>query len=89
MRLIREALSVLPRHQREVVELVAWSELTLDEAAGVLGISIGTVKSRLAQARARLVGDPVHPAVGRAPMNLVLPPDRRLEDGDAMLDRIA
>lgn len=54
MRLIRDALAVLPANQRDVVELVAWSELSMAEAAGALGVSIGTVKSRLARARARL-----------------------------------
>lgn len=54
MHLIREALAVLPAHQRDVVELVAWSELSLQETAAALGISVGTVKSRLARARARL-----------------------------------
>lgn len=54
MRAIRQALSVLPRHQRDVVELVAFAELSMAEAAAALGVSPGTVKSRLARARSRL-----------------------------------
>jgi RNA polymerase sigma-70 factor (ECF subfamily) len=51
---IRRALSALPADQRDVVELVAWSELSLAEAAAVLGVPLGTVKSRLSRARERL-----------------------------------
>lgn len=51
---IREAMAQLPRHQRDVVELVAWSELSLIETAEVLQVPVGTVKSRLFRARQRL-----------------------------------
>jgi RNA polymerase sigma factor (sigma-70 family) len=44
----------LPRRDQEVLALCAWSELTYQEAATVLGIPVGTVRSRLARARARL-----------------------------------
>jgi RNA polymerase sigma factor (sigma-70 family) len=44
----------LPRRDQEVLELCAWSGLTYHEAATVLGIPVGTVRSRLARARARL-----------------------------------
>lgn len=54
MRAIQQALAVLPRHQRDVVELVAFADLSMTEAAAALGISPGTVKSRLARARSRL-----------------------------------
>jgi RNA polymerase sigma factor (sigma-70 family) len=54
MAVIRQALAALPANQRDVVELVAWSGLSLAEAAAVLKISVGTVKSRLSRARARL-----------------------------------
>ena len=53
-RLIRQALLVLPPRQREVAGLVAWSELSMAATAAVLGVSVGTVKSRLSRARARL-----------------------------------
>jgi RNA polymerase sigma-70 factor (ECF subfamily) len=44
----------LPRRDQEVLTLCAWSELTYQEAATVLGVPVGTVRSRLARARARL-----------------------------------
>jgi predicted DNA-binding protein (UPF0251 family) len=37
-----------------VLALCAWSELTYQEAATVLDIPVGTVRSRLARARDRL-----------------------------------
>ncbi|HZV72354.1 MAG TPA: RNA polymerase sigma factor [Conexibacter sp.] len=57
MRRLREAsgaLHDLPRREREVLALVAWGELTYEETAAALGVPIGTVRSRLARARARL-----------------------------------
>jgi RNA polymerase sigma-70 factor (ECF subfamily) len=53
---LRRALAKVPADQREVVELVAWSGCTMAEAAQVLGVPEGTVKSRLARARRRLAG---------------------------------
>ena len=44
----------LPPRDQEVLALCAWSELTYQEAATVLDIPVGTVRSRLARARARL-----------------------------------
>ena len=55
MREIRTLLDTLPRGQRELVELVAWADLTQTEAAEILHIPAGTAKSRLSRARARLV----------------------------------
>jgi RNA polymerase sigma-70 factor (ECF subfamily) len=54
MAVIRQALAALPANQRDVVELVAWSGLSLADTAAALKISVGTVKSRLSRARARL-----------------------------------
>lgn len=59
MRAIRAALAVLPASQRDVVELVAWADLTMAEAAVTLHVSVGTVKSRLARARTRLASTPI------------------------------
>jgi len=56
---IRKALRRLPRSQREVIELVIWAELSLAEAAEVLGVPVGTVKSRLKRARDRLLTTPL------------------------------
>ena len=48
------AIRRLPPDQREVLLLVALEEMSYDEAAGALGIPIGTVMSRLARAREKL-----------------------------------
>jgi RNA polymerase sigma factor (sigma-70 family) len=48
------ALSSLPRGDRDVLLLVAWSDMTYEEAARALGIPVGTVKSRLNRARRKV-----------------------------------
>lgn len=53
---IRRILDKLPAKQREVIELVVWSECSMTEAARALGVPEGTVKSRLARARGTLAG---------------------------------
>jgi RNA polymerase sigma-70 factor (ECF subfamily) len=56
-RLMRRALTLLarlPRREQEVFALCAWFELSYDDAALALEIPTGTVRSRLARARARL-----------------------------------
>lgn len=54
MREFLGALQVLPPEQREALILVGASGLSYEEAAGVIGTRIGTVKSRVSRARARL-----------------------------------
>ena len=54
MSTVCRALAKLPRHERETLELVVWSGLTMAEAASALGIAEGTVKARLHRARRRL-----------------------------------
>jgi RNA polymerase sigma factor (sigma-70 family) len=49
-----EAIRQLPRREREVLALLAWSDLSYGEIGEALGLPIGTVRSRLARARARL-----------------------------------
>lgn len=49
-----EAIRRLPRREREVLALLAWSDLSYGEIAEALGLPVGTVRSRLARARARL-----------------------------------
>lgn len=48
------ALAQLPDDQREAVVLVGAAGLSYDEAAEVLSVATGTVKSRVSRARARL-----------------------------------
>jgi RNA polymerase sigma factor (sigma-70 family) len=49
-----EALAALSPGDRDVVVLVAWEELTYEEAAAALDIPLGTVRSRLNRARRSL-----------------------------------
>ena len=51
---LQVALSRVPEEQREVLLLVGLEQMTYEETAGVLGIPIGTVMSRLSRARERL-----------------------------------
>ncbi|MFF6913781.1 sigma-70 family RNA polymerase sigma factor [Streptomyces sp. NPDC012466] len=51
---LREAVRALPEHLREVLGLVLVEELAYPEVAAVLGIPVGTVKSRMSHARRRL-----------------------------------
>jgi RNA polymerase sigma-70 factor, ECF subfamily len=51
---VRRALSLIPVVQREAVELVVWSHCSMAEAAGALGVPVGTLKSRLHRARQSL-----------------------------------
>jgi RNA polymerase sigma factor (sigma-70 family) len=54
MREVLAAVDALPAHEREVLGLVAWAGLTYDQAAAALDVPVGTVRSRLSRARARL-----------------------------------
>ena len=47
-------LGRLPRREQEVFALCAWSALSYEDAAVALRIPVGTVRSRLSRARARL-----------------------------------
>jgi RNA polymerase sigma-70 factor, ECF subfamily len=49
------ALNSLPPIDRDVLSLFAWGELSYAEIGEVLGIPVGTVRSRLSRARTRLV----------------------------------
>jgi RNA polymerase sigma factor (sigma-70 family) len=48
------ALARLPAGQRDALLLVTWSELTYAQAAEALGVPVGTLRSRVHRARARL-----------------------------------
>jgi RNA polymerase sigma factor (sigma-70 family) len=51
---LADGLASLPAGDRDVLLLVAWEQLSYDEVARALEIPIGTVRSRLNRARARL-----------------------------------
>jgi RNA polymerase sigma-70 factor (ECF subfamily) len=53
-RVLDEALGALPAEQRAVLVLRVFEELSYDEIAGALGLSPGTVMSRLFRGRERL-----------------------------------
>lgn len=53
-RLLRGALSRLSDRQREVLHLVFYQGLTLDEAANVLGLAPGTARAHYDRGKARL-----------------------------------
>lgn len=55
MRELLEQIRTLSRGEQDVLALVVWSGLSYADAAAALDIPIGTVRSRLARARARLV----------------------------------
>ena len=51
-----QGIGVLPRGQREALVLIGFLELSVEEAAQVLGIGPGSLRSRLSRARASLRG---------------------------------
>lgn len=53
---VLELLAALDRDQRDALLLFAWEELSYEEIAAALGAPVGTIRSRLARARARLRG---------------------------------
>lgn len=54
MRALLGRVARLPRREQDVLALCVWSELSYEQAAVALGVPIGTVRSRLSRARARL-----------------------------------
>jgi RNA polymerase sigma-70 factor (ECF subfamily) len=51
---VRRAVDRLPADQRAAIHSVVYQDLSIGQAAAVLGVSGGTVKSRLFRARARI-----------------------------------
>ena len=66
MRSVLQRIALLPRLQQDVIALCVWSGLSYEEAAAALGVPVGTVRSRLARARAAMAeldGAPRHKQV--------------------------
>jgi RNA polymerase sigma factor (sigma-70 family) len=53
---LARALRRLPAVDRDTLLLAVWGELSYEEVALALGVPVGTVRSRIARARKRLVG---------------------------------
>jgi RNA polymerase sigma-70 factor (ECF subfamily) len=51
---VRRAMAEIPVQERNTIELVLWSGLSLAKAAQVLQVAEGTVKSPLARGRSHL-----------------------------------
>jgi RNA polymerase sigma-70 factor, ECF subfamily len=81
MRDVLTAVAGLPPRERAVLTLVVWSELSYEQAAQVLGVPVGTVRSRLSRARRRLGAETDRPPAGSfsspAPLEPLDSPPRR------------
>lgn len=54
---VHAALETLPDHERRLIELAYWSGLSQSEIANLVGIPLGTVKTRTRSALARLADE--------------------------------
>lgn len=69
-RQVLDALPRLPRRELDVLILATWEQLSTAEIASALDLPLGTVKSRLHRARARLTPDPSTHVLTLAPKEL-------------------
>ena len=53
---VHRAFEELPEHERAVIELAYWGEMSQSEVAEFLGIPLGTVKTRTRSGLSRLAG---------------------------------
>ena len=51
---LRRTLAKLPGRQREILHLVFYQEMTIEEAAKVLNVSLGTARTHFERGKARL-----------------------------------
>jgi len=51
---LRRALAMLPPEQREALILIGAAGMSYDEVSAIVGVAIGTIKSRVSRARDRL-----------------------------------
>jgi RNA polymerase sigma-70 factor (ECF subfamily) len=54
LRDLRVAIEKLPQEQRQVILLVGLEGMRYDEAATILGVPVGTIRSRLSRGRDQL-----------------------------------